>query len=220
MDVQVFDYSVNLLQSLIWQYNEAVNLQSLVESKQAWYDDNQTQFWTDWYNDVFNLITANEVGLAVWSKILGLPLFIPVNPDPPGTINWGFGVNRANFNHGNFTHSNTVQGLTIEQRRLVLRMRYFQLVSRGASPQTNFMLQLLFGQSQMWVQDRLNMSILYQINFAISPVLLTVFQDYDLLPRPAGVKIQAVNLTQKVWGFGANRANFGNGNFVHYYYPV
>ncbi len=38
--IQNFDYSVNLLQALLWQYNEAKNLQGILEAKQTWYDIN------------------------------------------------------------------------------------------------------------------------------------------------------------------------------------
>src|ERR1700733_14966336 len=74
-DIQQFDFSVNLLQAILWQYNDAINLQALLEAKDSWYFNNQTQFWNHWFNNVFNLATANDFGLAVWSIILGQPTF-------------------------------------------------------------------------------------------------------------------------------------------------
>jgi hypothetical protein len=72
-DIQQFDFSVNLLQALLWQYNGATNLQGLLEAKYNWYYTNQSQFWNDWIGNVFNLATADDFGLAVWSIILGQP---------------------------------------------------------------------------------------------------------------------------------------------------
>ena len=63
--IQDFTFSANLLESLLWQYNEAETLQSILQQKQDWYDLNFSQFWDDWYNDVFNLQTANNFGLSV-----------------------------------------------------------------------------------------------------------------------------------------------------------
>ena len=75
VDIQSFDFSVNLLQALLWEYNEASNLQSILTQKQAWYNTNQSNFWNNWIVNVFDMRTANEFGLTVWSIILDLPLF-------------------------------------------------------------------------------------------------------------------------------------------------
>ncbi|NIT55538.1 MAG: DUF2612 domain-containing protein, partial [Aliifodinibius sp.] len=53
--------------------------------------------------DVFNLDTANDFGLSVWSVILNTPLTVENNEPEPDNSNWGFGNNRKNFNNGNFT---------------------------------------------------------------------------------------------------------------------
>ena len=79
--IQLFDFSVDLLRAILWQYNDATRLQSLLQQKQDWYNEQQTEFWSSWYRDVFNLDTANDFGLAVWSIILEVPLTIGV----PGT---------------------------------------------------------------------------------------------------------------------------------------
>ena len=50
MNIQQFDYSVDVLNVVLWQYNEAKNLLSLLNDKQAWLDVNQTAFWENWYN--------------------------------------------------------------------------------------------------------------------------------------------------------------------------
>lgn len=88
--IEEFDFSVNLLKALLWRHNDAANLQSLLESKNSWYEANQTDFWNDWVTNVFNLETANEFGLSVWAQILGIPLslIVPPNAGPQ----FGFGV--------------------------------------------------------------------------------------------------------------------------------
>lgn len=213
MNIQKFDYSVDLLQAILWQYNDAETLQSLLQTKQDWYTQNQQEFWTDWYNDVFNMATANDFGLAVWSIILGMPLFISPHPDVPSKPRWGFGTNNKNFERGNFSNANTDIFLPIEDKRILLRLRYFQLTTRGAVLEINAFLAYLFGPGMMHVIDDLDMTMTYVINVPLDQTLLQALQKYDVLPRPAGVGLRIVDVTHPTWGFEQFNQNFENGNF-------
>ena len=187
MNIQSFDFSVDLLRALLWQYNDATRLQSLLTSKQAWYDENQEAFWSAWIRDVFDLRTANDFGLTVWSIILGIPLTIASGGDAPGKPIWGFGGNHDVFGIGNFASTQS-SGLATEQRRLVLRLRYFQLTTRGTVPEANAFLRELF--PDMWplfVEDNMDMTINYVFGAPLPSDLQNILQAYDLLPRPAGV---------------------------------
>lgn len=215
MKIQAFDYSVNLLRALLWQYNEAERLEALVRAKQSWYDENQTQFFTNWYDDVFNLQTANDFGLAVWAIILGLPL--AVSPDDnTGQDIFGFAADDENFNNGNFAANGTTIILTQEQKRLVLRLRYFQLTTRHSVTQANEILKAVFGDGACYVSDSLLMKIRYVFTTAPDPQVQFILTNYDLLPRPAGVKADYVVIGDADgFGFGAFHENFNNGNFYH-----
>jgi len=187
MNVQTFDFSVDLLRAVLWQYNDATRLQALLTQKQAWYDENQETFWTNWVTDVFDLRTANDFGLAVWAIILGVPLTAASAGDAADKPLWGFGANHEVFGHGNFASSQS-SGLTTEQRRLVLRLRYFQLTTRGTVPEANTFLKALFPDLwPLFVEDNLDMSVNYVFGAPLSSDLQTVLQKFDLLPRPAGV---------------------------------
>jgi hypothetical protein len=215
-NIQQFDYTVTLDSSLLWQYNDAESLQSLIEQKQTWYNDNQEQFWTDWYNDVFNLQTANEFGLSVWSIILNLPYFISDAGIPE--INWGFGVNNKNFNNGNFQSQATNINLTTDQQRLMLQLRYYQLTSRGDIVRINEALNTIFPAAfgvgnTCYVIDDLDMTISYVFTFDVPQDVRQVLVQYDLLPRSAGVGIKYRVLSDDIWGFGVNNKNFNNGGF-------
>lgn len=142
--IQEFDFSVDLLRALLWQYNDAARLEALLRQKQDWYDANQTAFWEDWVRDVFDLRTANDFGLTVWATILDIPLVVASAVDPVDKPIWGFGQYRENFNNGNFASLSNSQ-LTTDQKRLVLRLRYFQLVTRGTVPEINEFFAYLFG---------------------------------------------------------------------------
>lgn len=209
--VQQLDFSVDLLRAILWQYNDADRLQSLLTQKQAWYVETQTEFWTDWVRDVFNLLTANEFGLSVWGVILGIPLSIGL-PGTGARPVWGFGSFNRNFEHGNFGRDSAgVAGLTVEQKRLILRLRYYQLVSDGSAPFANYVIRQVFGMG--YVLDPEDMTCTYVFPVALPQTVMQVIQDLDLLPRPAGVQVNILVDPGKVFGFDPFYQNFENGGF-------
>jgi len=205
MRIQTFNYSVNLLQAIIWQYDRATHLLSLINQKQAWYNANQTQFWTDWYNNVFNLQTANNFGLSVWSYILNIPLFFLEEMESPSKPIWGFNAyttppalenGNLNFENSNFSIRGSVQSLTTEQQRFLLKLKYFQLSNRIDVTDVNEFLNYLINTSDIgwsgniWMLDNLDMTITYQFTAPLFPsTLLSVMQQLDVLPRPTGVEV-------------------------------
>jgi hypothetical protein len=144
MNIQEFDYSVDLLAVVLWQYDKATNLLNLLQQKQTWYDQNQTQFWQDWYNQIFNLGASNTqistFGLAVWSIILNVPLFVPLGEIEPGVV-WGFNAfdptfptyenDNLNFNNAPFPPTTPVIALTPPQQQFLLLLKYFNCTNRG-----------------------------------------------------------------------------------------
>ncbi len=214
MNIQEFDYSADILRALLWQYNRAPKLTALLEKKQTWYDVNQSQFWSDWFRDVFDLRTANAFGLQVWARILKVPLQISVAPSI-GQPTFGFGGFNKNFNRGNFSNrSGAVISLTIEEQRLVLQLRYFKLITRPSIPEVNRMLKYVFPNNNVYALDPLNMtSIVYVFDFQPGSKLTLIFDTYELLPRPSTVGISYTLVYRTGFGFGEFRKNFDNGNF-------
>lgn len=221
MNIQQFDYSVDLLRVLLWEYNDAEAIQTLLTKKQEWYDINQTAFWEDWYNDVFNLVTANDFGLAVWSIILNTPLQIGIGPDPEGKPIFGFGTETAdpngnvNFSNGNFSNGDNSLRLTTEEKRLILRLRYFQLQSRTATPEINTFLNILFESfpGTAYVLDGLDMTIRVVFTYNAGTRLFFILESYDLIPRGSGVGVSYTFALSEVFGFGIHNKNFTNGCF-------
>lgn len=214
-DIQTFDFSVDLLRAIIWEYTSATNLQGLLEDKNAWYQQNQTEFWNQWIQNVFDLSTANDFGLAVWAKILNQSIYLNNGPDPVSKPTWGFGIYYQNFNNGNFSSldGNTYQ-LPTETARLLLQLRYFQLISSGTVPETNRMLKYIFANyGPVYLQDSLDMTQRYVFMFSIPSQLLLLLNNFDVLPRPAGVESSYYQGTIEYFGFGAYHANLNNGNF-------
>jgi hypothetical protein len=191
MSTQAFDLSVDLLQCLLWQYNEATALQTLIDRKQKWFDAVQQKFWTDWISDVFDLTTANDFGLAVWAAILDVPLVIVPEAQLTKPL-FGFGEFNVGFTQGNFASAQMLSSLTTEQRRLVLRMRYFQITTRGAVPEVNAFLAQVFGEGVVYVEDLGDMKIRYVFTQQPSSAVELILTEFDVLPRPAGVSAEYV----------------------------
>lgn len=212
MNVQAFNFSVDLLRAILWQYNDATRLQSLLQSKASWYGRVQSEFWNDWIADVFDLRTANDFGLSVWAVILGLPLAVTVESDP-GQDFFGFASDDDNFGNGNFAPSGAI-GLTTEQRRAALRLRAHQLFTRPSVTQANRVMTDVFGPGWGYVSDTYAMRVRYVFEISLGPQLEFVLNEYDLLPRPAGVGADYVVLGDVGgWGFGIYREGFNQGNF-------
>ena len=212
--VEAMECSVDLMKSLLWQHDNAEHLKSLIEQKQKWYNENHCGFWRDWYRDVFNLDTANSFGLSVWSRILNIPLQVQID----GSANkpaFGFGVNHQNFNNGNFARARDgEQALNEDQARLVLKLRYLQLISNGTVPQINEWLSDLFSDlGRVFVVDNHDMTATYFFEFEPSAQLKFILEKYDILPRPAAVGINWQVQIRPSFGFGENHFNFNNGSF-------
>lgn len=217
-DIEFFDFSVNLLKCILWQYNEAANIQSLLESKQEWYNTNQQAFWWWWYYNVFNLATANDFGCDVWSIILELPLFVSTPPSSLSAPIFGFDASFfKNFNRGNFgTTGSGTASLTLQSKRYALQLRYFTLATSGTVPEINRFMKYIFGNAgPVFLKDNHDMTQTYIFGFPFPSQLAFLFDNFDVLPRPAGVGSTYRSTSGIFFGFGPswNRANYNRGNF-------
>lgn len=192
--IETFDYSANILKALLWRNNAAPNITALIQDKQNNFNSDSRDFWTAWAADVFDIRTANEFGLNVWSIILGFPISITPTTPPAANSNWGFGANRFNFNNGNFTPLSGFP-LTLEDARIVLRLRYYQLTTNGNISSLNLLLADLFlAQGLAYVVDGLDMTLTYVFDFVVPSSLQGIFSSLDILPRPAGVSVSFTSL--------------------------
>ena len=221
-NIQSFDYSVDILRSLLWQYNRAENLERLLTLKQQWYDRNHRDFWNNWFRDVFDLRTANDFGLTVWSNILDLPITVETTESPSTYYAFGFsdtvGADDSpisNFNNGNFaTPADELEGLTTDQKRILLRLRAYNLFSDVTVPSINTALQDVFGDDNyVYVIDNNDMTITYVFSVIPDPKTLFLLENFDILPRPSTVSYDIRIVPQVTWGFDEHRQNFDRGNF-------
>lgn len=184
------DYSVDLLQALIWQYDNAPRLQKLLQHKQDWYNENNMQFWSDWLTNVFNINTANDFGLTVWGKLLRVERTYTVDGQP--------------------------YSLDTEQYRLLLKGRLLFLSMNGSVPEINNYLHLIFGdRGRAYVIDNQDMTNRYVLEFQPTLSEQVVLLNTGVLPRPGGVgyKINVIQPRQTFGFRGQNLQTFNNGTF-------
>lgn len=210
------NFSIDLTQSILWQYNNAERLRALIAAEARFFDAEVQGFWQNWYRDVFNLNTANGFGLAVWAVILGVSQDIRLGEDVPADV-WGFDTEaidngNKNFVHGNFVRTENVLQVKTEQLRMLLKIRAMQLVSNGSAYDINRMLKMIFGD-RAYVLDNHDMSITYVLDDSLSLDELFILQETSAFKPPAGVEYKLKFTRDNNWGFGTFRENYSDSNF-------
>lgn len=215
--IQQFNYDANVLATLLWQYENAPNIKALLTAKQTVWDEDFTAFWTDFETNIFNLKTANDFGLSVWAIILGAPITYIITAG--GQPSWGFGTNHVNFTNGNFSSvggSNATYTLSTETARVILQLRYFMLTGTCTVPAINRALKYIFADNygSAYLADGLNMTQNYVFDFVPPSDMQFAFNNYDVLPRPAGVGGGWTTFIEAPWGFNSDASNFDHSNFT------
>ena len=206
------DLNVNLLRSILWQYENADKLKALVIGQQEWINENHTDFWNNWIRDVFNLKTANAFGLAVWARILNVSLTIEREKNLDDVF--GFGAEHDNFNGGFGVAAGAIDNVSVEQARKMLLARYFTLTYAPTVPNINMILEVLFGEGVVYVVDSLDMRSTCTFDGAPDYRTRDLLKSVDFLPRPAAVGVDFTILPDDAFSFGEHHLNFENGGFT------
>ena len=193
--LDIFTFNTNLINNVIWQYENAENLKSLIQSKEDWYTENLNNFWQGIIDDFLNINTADDWGLSLWGQILK--------------------VNRVyNVNGADTTLSTDLY------RRLILGKLQF-IRSDGTAPVINKYLNFIFSPYvtdtayAATVRDNLDMSIVYVLNFEPTDEELALIYSRTFFPTPAGVQDKVYLMPQSsIFGFyGTGFQPFGQGTF-------
>ena len=179
---EVFNFNTNLLSSIIWQYDNAPSLQSLITQKNDWYNANVEQFWQDIITNFLNINTANDWGLGLWGNILQVSRTINVN--------------------GQLTT------LSKEMYRRLILGKLSLIRSNGSVPEINAYLNFIFQDKKTStslgaiVRDNQDMSVYYIFNFEPTDEEMALINSRTFLPTPAGVQDKIYILEEyKIFGF-------------------
>lgn len=209
-NIQTIDNSLDIMKVVPWQYDNSPNLISLLTKKVDWYKENYSEFWDSWERDVFNLDTANEFGLNVWSIILDLPLYTRDDSRPRNHPSFGFrlfGINFDQVNSNFAVESNVFKNLTTEQRRQLLRLRWYNITSDGTMASINQALYAVFG-NKVYCLDGGDMTITYIFTEPFPEIMMNLFGQFNILPRPSGVLAEILVKPRESFGFAEYGLNF------------
>lgn len=190
------EIAFNARNVILWQYDNAPNFNALIAVKQNFYDDAVSDFWERWIDDVLNIQTANEFGLTLWGFLLNLERPLYTNAD------------------------GELVPIPTESYRLLLNAKLYKSSHAPTFSNVNtFIRQIFFNRpdNKSYVQDNLNMSITYILDFFPTAEEEIVLKLNDFLPHPSGVKIASITPIppQETFGFeGSGLQPFNNGVFV------
>lgn len=159
MKVANYNYSTDLSKVILWQYDDAEKLKSIISNEQAFMDEAVTKFWQDFNRNIFNLATCGTFGLELWGKLLN--------------------VARPTYNGVEYTD---------DQYRLVLRARIYVLTFDGSAKALNRFFSILLPQYPVVVEDNLDMTVDISFANEPPADIKIVLSDSEFLPRPSGVQ--------------------------------
>lgn len=149
------------------------------------------------FDQVWNIDTAEGWGLDFWGEIVGLPNGRTLTVT---TQYLGFeeasdisevGFNQAPLYSGAALTSNFE--LEDDAFRLLILAKAAANISDGSILSINTILRTLFGASGIcYCTDGGDMTMTYTFGFALSPVQIAIIQGSGVLPRPAGVSVTIV----------------------------
>lgn len=192
------DPSIDLKQCLLWQYTNSEVLRNLIVAKENWYKENQAQFWQNWYDNIFNINTANDFGLAVWGQIL-------------------------NFSRNVTAKDGTLHYLTREQYRLILKGQLLKFGMGASAKDINDWLATVFeGKGQCYCVDKLDMTAIpFVFSGVPSEEIGWLLGNIDFFPHPAGVGYEVRVIPNDVFGFnGSELQPFNQGVFQNDYSEI
>jgi hypothetical protein len=184
---EVFDY----LKTIVSQYANSPTLTQLIQNFNEYIDP--AQHFDAFFDLIWNVDTAQGHGLDVWGRIVGVERTVQV--PIPGSNFFGFqeahdplitGFNQAPF----FGGSGLTQNFTMPDSayRTVILAKAAANISDGSIRSMNAVLRTLFpGRGVCYVRDNLDMTLTYVFAFVLTPVELATVVQSGILPRPAGV---------------------------------
>lgn len=184
--------------TIISQYANSPILDALITSFNAAADE--TQNLENFFDLIWNVLTAQGYGLDVWGRIVGVPRSVSIAAvgtlffgfQEPGS--WqGFGGGTVNPDGSPFYSGQALTGnVTLsdaDYRRLILAKAAAN-ISDGSIKSTNQILLNLFqGRGTIFIADGQNMTATITTNFTLNQTDIAVLQLPGVIPIAAGVAV-------------------------------
>jgi hypothetical protein len=186
----------NPFSTLISQYSNSPILAAMITAFNAAMDF--TENFDDFLDFILNIETAQGYGLDVLGRICGVSRTIPL---PGGASYLGFeeaGTSWTGFGSGGFYSGGAISTnftLSDSDFRTLILAKMASNICDGSIPAVNKILLTLFpNRGPCYVQDKLNMSLVYVFEFPLNPIELGIIELSGVLPSPAGVAVSISSL--------------------------
>jgi hypothetical protein len=183
--------SFNPWDTIISQYANSLPITDLIE---GWFQAlDQTANFDLFYDNIFNVATAQGIGLDIWGRIVGVNRVIQVATgsymgfeEASGTGITPFG--QAPWYSGQGTTTN--YALSDDAFRTLIYAKALSNITDGSIPSlNNILLTLLPGRGRCYVVDGEDMTMTYTFDFALTPVEQSIVYQTGVLPQPTGVTV-------------------------------
>lgn len=182
--------------TIISQYANSTVLTALIGNFDQYVD--QTQNFDNFYDDIWNVATAQGFGLDVWGRIVGVQRVLQVQSSGPyfgfeESAPSGQPWNQAPFFSGGTLTNNFA--LSDAAFRTLIYAKALTNISNGSIPAINQILLNLFpGRGNCYVADPGGMALVYTFAFHLSSTELAIIGQSGALPKPVGVSSSIVSL--------------------------
>lgn len=182
---------LNVEETIISQYGNSSTIGALIQGMNTNIDSRADI--DNFYDTIFNVSTANLFGLAIWSRIVGIPQSL--------IVELGSYLDDA------------------DTFRSLVMLKALSNISRASSPAINQLLQNWIGGSDVraYVSDLGQMQMTYNFEFSLTAVQLLILTTSGIFLRGAGVLATIQANDYPVIGFAEMGAPYvttmGNGVF-------
>ena len=179
---------LNLIATIASQYANSPTLGQLIWNNIAYLE--AAGAIDDWFDNVWNIVTAQGYGLDVWGRIVGVTRVLQVTNAAwfgfdealPGSEPFGQGI----FYSGQQVSDNFL--LSDDSFRILILAKATSNICNGSVPAINAILRAMFpGRGNCYVTDGRNMTMTYTFDFQLSPVETAIVEQSGVLPQPIGI---------------------------------
>jgi hypothetical protein len=212
----------NVTDTILSQYASSTKLRGIIGSLNAGLDI--SDFTDDFLTTIWDVSTADDYGLDVWGKIVGVSRYLNVNETTPT-----FGFDEALISSSDsgpkpFDEAPMYDGvqltstfrLSTEAYRVLIMAKAMSNITDCTIPNINKLLRYLFqGRGDVFVAITGTMSIRYVFGFQLTDVEMAIMLSSDAVTKPAGVSVDLMSVDfNNTFGFNeSNLSPFDSGTF-------
>lgn len=184
---------LNIINTVASEYANSPTLMQLIWNTFNYFEP--AGLIDDWFDNIWNIVTAQGYGLDVWGRIVGVSRILEVanagyfgfEEALPTSLEWNQGI----FYSGTQINNNFL--LSDDSFRILILAKAMANICNGSAPQINQILLTMFPQrGNCYVQDNGNMTMDYVFDFQLSSVEISIVEQSGVLPNPSGMVVTIV----------------------------